>query len=236
MSREPKHAAIARTLRARIEGGAWPPGGAIPREAELAREFGVARPTVNRALRGLVEAGLVERRRRAGSRVAAPSGRAALLRIPLIRDQIEATGARYGHRLLSRCEAVPPPAIRAFFGLPAGAAALRLRALHLADDRPFQLEDRWVNLAALPEARDRDFASESANAWLVRTVPWSRAEHVFRAAAAQGSEAEALGLPQQAPVFVIERRTWRGPEALTEVRLVHPAETFAMVSRDAGPA
>lgn len=235
MSREPKYASIARALRTRIESGVWQPGEAIPHERALASEFGVTRPTISRALRGLVEAGLVERRRRAGSRVAERRGRAALLRIPVVRDEIEAAGGRYGYVLLERCVVPPPPATRALFNLPGEACALHVTSLHLADGRPHQLEDRWINLSALPQAAEHDFSDESPNEWLVRTVPWSRAEHIFRAAAAQRAEADALGLGPCAPVFVIERRTWRGDEALTSVRLLHPAGSFAIVSRDPDP-
>ncbi|MFJ1864076.1 GntR family transcriptional regulator [Streptomyces sp. NPDC088097] len=46
---------ISEVLRARIAKGAYPDG--IPSEAEIGREFGVARTTVRRALRALEEAG-----------------------------------------------------------------------------------------------------------------------------------------------------------------------------------
>ena len=49
----------------------WPPGALIPGEEALAQEFGVARATVNRALSELARAGVLERRRKAGTRVAA---------------------------------------------------------------------------------------------------------------------------------------------------------------------
>ena len=55
----------AEALR-RIRAGLWPPGARIPDEAELAAEFGCARATVNRALRDLAEAGLLERKRKGG--------------------------------------------------------------------------------------------------------------------------------------------------------------------------
>ena len=59
----------AEVLR-RIERRDWRPGATIPTEEQLAAEFGCARATVNRALRELAEAGVLERRRKAGTRVA----------------------------------------------------------------------------------------------------------------------------------------------------------------------
>ena len=50
----------------RITEGDWAPGARLPGEVELAEAFGVARATVNRAMRELTDEGLLERRRKAG--------------------------------------------------------------------------------------------------------------------------------------------------------------------------
>ena len=123
--------------------------------------------------------------------------------------------------------------MRAALRLPApGARRAALRCLHFEDGRPFQLEDRWINLALLPEAAEQDFAAGSANEWLVRQVPYTQAEHVLRAAAATAPEAEALQIAAGSPVFVIERTTRIGEDAITHVRLLHPADAFRIVPRD----
>ena len=228
----PKYQDIQAELLERITSGDWRPGAAIPHEAALAEEFGVTRPTIGRAMRGLVDGGLVERKRRAGSRVAIRGAAEAVLRIPVVRDEIEGRGGRYGYLLLERRIAAPPAAVRAALGLGAGSRALQVRCLHLEDGRPFQIEDRWINLGVLPEAAEEDFGAGSANEWLVRRVPYTRAEHVLRAAAAAPAEADPLQIAPGGPVFVIERTTWVGDDAITHVRLVHPAERFRIVTRD----
>jgi GntR family histidine utilization transcriptional repressor len=81
-------AEVLRRIRVRD----WPPGGLIPTEETLAQEFGCARATVNRALRELAGAGVLERRRKAGTRVALLPVRKATLEIPVIRQEIEARG------------------------------------------------------------------------------------------------------------------------------------------------
>jgi len=50
---------IADRLRARIEAGEYPPGSALPSEAELCAEFGVARNTARRGLAVLEAEGLI---------------------------------------------------------------------------------------------------------------------------------------------------------------------------------
>jgi DNA-binding GntR family transcriptional regulator len=62
---------VANTLLAEIEGGEYVIGSLLPTEHELCARFGVSRYTVREALRRLFEAGLVARRRGAGTTVVA---------------------------------------------------------------------------------------------------------------------------------------------------------------------
>jgi DNA-binding FadR family transcriptional regulator len=50
---------IEQALRARIVAGAWPAGGRLPAERQLADEFGCARNTVRKAIAALADAGLL---------------------------------------------------------------------------------------------------------------------------------------------------------------------------------
>ncbi|SDE79783.1 UTRA domain-containing protein [Limimaricola pyoseonensis] len=213
--------AVKSEIRDRIESGRWGPGTLLPGEVELAEEFGCARATVNRALREIAEAGLVERRRRAGTRVRAAPLREARFRIPLVRAEIEATGARYRYALLDRAVTPASDRLRGRMELPEDARLLRLTCLHFADGLPYQLEQRWISLAALPQAETQDFADSGPNEWLVATVPYTEVEIAFEAAAA-GPEAVAhLGFAPGAPVFAIERTTWLRGRAVTHARLSH---------------
>jgi len=56
---------------ARIAGGEYPVGSLLPKEVELSRTYGASRHTMREALRRLSEAGMVLRRRRAGTEVIA---------------------------------------------------------------------------------------------------------------------------------------------------------------------
>lgn len=94
--------AIRDEVMGRVRARRWPPGALIPNEKVLATEFGVARATVNRALRELAEAGVLERRRRAGTRVAALPVRKATLDIPVIRQEVDPRGGRAGRRARHR--------------------------------------------------------------------------------------------------------------------------------------
>lgn len=219
-------------MLARINSQQWLPGELIPNEQDLAGEFGCTRTTVNRALQALAAEGLLERRRKAGTRVVQRTSRDAVFTIPLVRHEIENSGQTYHYLLLNRDISVAPEAIRAAFALASDQPALYIKCLHLGDGEPYQLEDRWINLSAVPKAEAQSFEVVSPNEWLLREVPFSRAEHIFRAAVAATEEQQLLQLKADEPVFVIERKTWLEAQSITSVRLTHPAYRFKLISRD----
>ena len=69
---------IAQALEERIASGSVAVGEALPTEAVLCRKYGVCRYTAREALRRLRDAGLITRRRRAGSTVTAAPARSTL--------------------------------------------------------------------------------------------------------------------------------------------------------------
>lgn len=213
-------AAIRAEVVRRIHAREWPPGAGIPTEAALAAEFGCARATVSRALRDLAEAGLLERRRKAGTRVALHPARRATLDIPVIRAEVEARGQAHAFRVLKHVSAQPPPPVAARLGIGAAATMRHLCTLHLADGRPFLFEDRWLNPDVLPDPAP-DFTATSANEWLVMNLPYTFGDIAFSAEAAAPLEARALGIEQGVAVFVTDRTTWTGATPITAVRLVH---------------
>ncbi|MCC6000063.1 MAG: UTRA domain-containing protein [Pararhodobacter sp.] len=205
----------------RIHAREWAPGEMIPNEADLAQEFGCARTTVNRALRDLADAGFLDRRRKAGTRVALTPLRKATLEIPVISQEIEARGGTYGYALVSRRLGAAPIAVQNRLGLPAGARLLHVCALHLCDGVPYVYEDRWVNPVTVPGILQIDLGRINANAWLVQNVPYSRGELALSAAAADDAVASSLQCPASTAVFAMERITWMGEAPITLVTQYH---------------
>jgi GntR family histidine utilization transcriptional repressor len=205
----------------RIRTREWPPGALIPTEAELSREFGCARATVNRALRELAEAGWLDRRRRAGTRVALSPVRKATLQIPVIRNEVEATGASYDYALVGREHAVPPLPVRSRMKLAASARLVHVRALHLASGEPYAYEDRWINPETVPEVAKADFDRISANEWLVQHAPYTSGNLSLRAVEADAEVALLLDCPQGAALLSMERATWLNADSITFVSLYH---------------
>ncbi|MDN3646597.1 UTRA domain-containing protein [Pontixanthobacter aestiaquae] len=215
------HQAIRQAVLNRIQSGEWPLGARIPGEADLAEEYSCARATVNRALRALAEEGLIVRKRKGGTRVCAMPVRKAKFEIPIIREQVEANGAAYDHKLLEQQVSVPPEPVAARLRLPARTNALHLTTLHQADGKPFALEDRWVNLRAAPTIRDAPLDKISANEWLVQTMPFSSGDVTFCAVNAPDDVAEALQTTRDAALFTTERTTWLKDQVITTMTLYH---------------
>ena len=211
------HDEILHRIRSRV----WPPGQLIPKEEDLATEFGCARATINRALREAADAGLLERKRRAGTRVALQPAHKAVYRIPLVRDEIEDLGKKYSYELLLRRRRRPPKAIHTAMKLNGDASTLELRSLHLGDGRPFAYEDRWINLATVPEAEKTDFRSTSANEWLLAHASFTRGLVGFSAEEASEQVAALLQVEVGSALFTTKRTTWWNDACITRVKLVY---------------
>jgi len=205
----------------RITDGPWGPGTLLPGEVELAEEFRCSRTTMNRALREVSELGFLDRKRKAGTRVRMAPIRQARFEMPIVRAEVEKTGASYRYALVSREILAAPDWLRARMNLQVGSEVVHLVCLHSANGEAFQLEDRWINATALPQALQQDFAAIGPNEWLVAAVPFSEVEISFLAAAADAITVTHLDHKLGEPVFCVERATWWQNAAITLVTLSH---------------
>lgn len=225
------HERILADISGRIVSGEWPPGHRIPFEHELTEQYGCSRMTVNKALTQLAKSGLIERRKRSGSFVARPRSQAAVLEIHDIRTEVEALGLPYRYEFLERYRRAAGSTTSSGIDLEGSPATLQLTCRHFAADAPFCLEERAINLDAVPEAAHEPFADNAPGPWLIGHVPWSEAEHTIRAVAADRRTARLLGLPAGTACLVIERRTWSNGQPVTRVHLTYPGASHAVVAR-----
>jgi GntR family transcriptional regulator, histidine utilization repressor len=228
---ETLHQRIRGDIEGRILSGEWPPGHRLPFEHELMDTYSCARMTANKALSALAASGLVERRRRAGSFVARPKVHSAVLQIPDLRSEVENRGERYGYELLDRQKRGATREDRGRLEVHLREPVMALRCRHDAADQPFALEDRLLNLKAVPDAALQDFAILSPSTWLVDHVPWTEAEHRISACNADEAVAAELAIEVGSACLVIERWTWRSGEPITAVRFTHPAVLYDLVAR-----
>ncbi len=209
--------------------GEWRPGHRIPTEAEWMAAYACSRMTVNKALRSLVQSGLLESRKRAGTFVSAPRFHRAALEIPDIRAEVMEQGLSYRLDLLHRERRPATEEDKALLRIPDGEL-LAIQCRHFAEDLPYALEHRLINLSAVPEAADVDFSAEPPGSWLLAHVPWTEAEHRITAINADPATAKKLEAPENTACLALERWTWRGQERITYARQLYPGDRYALTA------
>jgi GntR family histidine utilization transcriptional repressor len=221
------HDRIRQDIEAKVMSGAWSPGHRIPYEHELMKQYDCSRMTINKALSTLVERGLIERRKRAGSFVLAPRYHRAVFDLPDLRAHVVSEGKKYDFDLTERVIRAATASDRSHLDIVEGEV-LALKCAHFVDGEPYSLEERIINLQLVPEARRAAFDRVPPNSWLFNHVPWSDARHRISAINADPEMALALGIRQDSACMVVERWTWRVREKITYVRNIHPGERFSI--------
>lgn len=220
-------ARIKADIESRIASGEWRPGFRIPFEHELVAQYGCARATVGKALAALVRAGLIERRRKAGSFVAHPPIHAAVLDIPDIGAVIAERTGSYRFELISSRTAATGSGIEDF---ASGTLLRTIVGIHHGRDGPFAHEARLISLDAVPQARDADFSVEPPSAWLLDHVAWSEARHRISAVGANADVARRLQIARGTPCLSVERWTWREGTPITFVCQIFRGDRYDLIA------
>jgi GntR family transcriptional regulator, histidine utilization repressor len=224
---------IKALVRDKVRAGEWGVGERIPSEIELATTFGVARMTVNRALRELTEEGALERVAGVGTFVAQGKPQSNLLMIAHVRDEIRARGHLYVCKVISQQSELASADVAAAFGLPVNTPVFHLVCVHMENGKPIQLEDRYVNPAAAPDFLEQDFTVEPPSEYLYNNVSHEELEieHVVDASMPTRKQATLLDLRTNEPCLTLTRRTWTNGIPVTFAHFVHPGNRYRLASR-----
>ena len=223
---------IARDLRQAIASGRYPLGAQLPTEHELCAKLGVSRFTIREAIRTLSQAGLVRRKPRSGTVVAAlPDDTRYRHSIGSLRDLVQyaqTTGFQYiyvGRVQLTREQARP-------LGARAGqewiyAVALRREA---GSTKPLALTRLYLNPALKGIERTLRGAKGAVYSIIERDfgVRIDRVEQVISGIVLDAEDAENLGVAPGTPGLSIRRSYFDDSGRLLELAdNLHPASRFA---------
>ncbi|WP_233863629.1 histidine utilization repressor [Paraburkholderia adhaesiva] len=222
----PAYQGIKDFIQARIDSGEWGEGDQVPSENELAREFKVARMTVNRALRELSAEQVLTRVQGAGTFVARPKYESTVVAIRSISDEIAARGHRYRAHVLEIGPLRANASLAGEMQLGANDIVFHSRVLHFENDEPVQLEERWVSPVVAPDYVAQDFTQTTPNQYLVRVAPLQRVEYRIEALAPEGDTREHLSMNQTEPCLVLHRRTWSRGVVASVANLWHPGSRY----------
>ena len=162
-SNTPLHERLSDELRERIRTRAWVPRQRIASEHELMETFHLSRGTVRRAIKTLVDEGLLVQRHGQGTYVAEPgvhhpSGERMLSFAASLREQ----GKSFTTIVLEQLVVPASEQAAVNLALGPGTPVLFLRRVRVVADEPIVCQESWLNLSVCPGLDNADFTSESA--------------------------------------------------------------------------
>lgn len=230
--RAPLYAQVKARLTARITDGTLQEGDFLPPEPELCEEMGVSRITLRRAVKELVDDGMLIRQQGRGTIVARGKVRQTLVSLSGFAEAFRDAGP-VTHDILSVAEAVRDPAAMAALGGRVRPA--RVERLISVDGRPFTLERLYLDPDTLPGV----FGPVCAGASFFDTlraaggpVPVA-AERVINVGFADPAERRQLKVGPTQPVYRIDKTVLDADDSpIAFSHLVTPTHliTYAMRS------
>jgi len=228
---QPLYLQVKRHILDNIGSGKWATSSRVPSENDIVKSFGVSRMTANRALRELRDEGVLVRIAGVGSFVADRHAHAHPLEIRSIADEIHERGHRHRAELVSleRIRAVAE--LAEDFGIQPRSELYCSVIVHFENDRPVQLEDRYVLPKLAPDYLKIDFTTTTPFDYLTKVAPLQEAEHVLRAVMPDERTRKLLTMKREEPCLLMIRRTWTAGQTASVARLYHPGSRYELSGR-----
>lgn len=212
----------------RIHAGEWKEGDQIPTEAALGRQFGVARMTVNRALRELAGEQVVSRIQGLGTFVTQQKYQSTLVAIRSIAEEVRARGDRHACAVTLLESVKAPAALARRFEARRGMRLFHSILVHYENDIQIQVEDRWVNAALAPDYLRQDFSHSTPNEYLMRVAPLQGVSYRIEARLPPAEIRNRLGMPAGEPCLVLYRTTRSMGAVASVATMWHPASRYQL--------
>ena len=201
----PAYKRIQNTIRKRIESAELKVGDAVASERELARIHKVSLMTARHALASLEREGVVERRRGAGTFVAAP--KIHFNKLMSYTEHMSSRGLTPRSRVLVAKIIDQEAEVAGRLGLVATSSLVKIERLRLTGEEPFALETGYLSAAEFSKLVDAPLGRVSLFATLEHDygVELAYADEEVDATAAETNVAELLQVPRGYPVLRIRQ-------------------------------
>lgn len=217
---------IKSALLDQIETGEMKPGDRVQSENQLADTFQVSRMTARRALTELVNEGVLVRTQGLGTFVSDHRPMSSMLEIRSINEEITHRGHRYSNRVLSKNVTASNGQQSVWLGVAEGSEIFHTKIVHLENDLPVQLEERWVNPLWAPNYLVQDFSQVTANQYLSKVAPLTQADHSIEAVCVEADICQTLDISSSQPCLQVSRRTYSAKGIVSYALLYHPGNRY----------
>jgi len=228
---QPLYLQVKQHILENIGSGKWGASTRVPSENDIVKTFGVSRMTANRALRELQDEGVLVRIAGVGSFVAEASAHGHPLEIRGIDTEIRERGAVHRSEIVSLEKVRAVADLAADFGVAARTELFSSVIVHFENDRPIQLEDRYVLPQLAPDYLRMDFKQTTPHEYLIKVAPLQQAEHLLRAQMPDDRTRKLLLMKKDEPCLVVIRRTWTADQIASVARLYHPGSRYELSGR-----
>ena len=229
---QPLYLKVKRHILENIGSGKWAASARVPSENEIVKSFGVSRMTANRAL----QANCATKGFWCASPAWAASSRTGT------RARTRSRSAASPMRSASAATCIAPRSCRssAFarraelaedFGIAPRSELYCSVIVHFENDRPVQLEDRYVLPKLAPDYLKVDFSRTTPYDYLVKVAPLQEAEHLLRAVMPDERTRKLLAMKRDEPCLLVIRRTWTAGQIASVARLYYPGSRYEMSGR-----
>lgn len=209
---------LQQKLRLAIQENMLPPERPLPAERDLAEEYGISRITVRKALQGLVEEGLLNRRQGSGTFVARRVEK-VFSQLTSFSEEMKARGQTPSSKWLRRVESQITSEEVMNYGLSPDLKVYRFDRVRYADGAPMALEYSIVPAFALPSV---EVVGDSLYGALNEAgYQPARALQRLRAILFDHQQADLLEVPEKSAGLLVERRSF-----LADGRIVEVARSF----------
>ena len=231
----PLYNQLGRVLRRFIEQVELEPGDRFPAEEQIAAQFGVSRPTANRAVQELITQGWLERERGRGTFVRNQH----IVDLALLSENLSLTeqfprDAELRTDFIERRILKDEESVAHALSLPAEAPILFIRRLRFVDERPVMVCDAYLAADRFPDLDKKTFVRGSLYATLEEKYGFTIERSERRVEAEDVVDqvvAELLQVPLFSPILLLSGLTFvEGEERPIELMTAYVRERVAFKS------
>jgi GntR family transcriptional regulator len=219
----PLYAQIESILTSGIADGTFAPDSRLPSEDELIERYAVSRTTIRQTIQNLLRRGLIEIRRGRGTFVLPPKITQELTALSGFVEDMQSLGRQTSARVIDKRIVPAAESVARQLAITAGTPVVRIQRVRLADNAPLSFDETYLPRGIGERILENDLETEPIFSLLEQKyeTPLVEAEYRLEAISAQSTTAEALGIAQGSPIFLIERTSYTTGQTPIDYEKLH---------------